>query len=368
MTPLRLARLLDGWSPTLAWTAVAAGAHPADRDHRFREAAAGQDPSAIHDHYLAHGVRVLLPSQPGYPATLEGDPGAPAVLAALGQPDVLDGRPTVAVVGTRSATPYGARMAANLGSDLAEAGVAVVSGLALGIDAAAHTGAVRAGGAPPVAVVGTGLAHPYPRQNRVLWQQVASTGVVFSEAALESPPRPGAFPARNRIIAALADVVVVVECHARGGSLYTVEAAARRSVPVCAVPGSVLSPASTGTNALLVEGCIPVRDAADVLTAVSLVRAGRGMATPTGDHRTRDLTGPSPRPGNLDRVERAIWEAVEATPTPVETVLLRTGLSVAAAAQVAGRLVAQGLLEGGAGWWARTGCGPNPPETRQSAT
>ena len=182
----------------------------------------------------------------------------------------------MAIVGTRSATPYGRQVASELGSDLAAAGVIVVSGLARGIDGAAHAGALRergAASAPPVAVVGTGLDIVYPATNRELWEAVASRGAILSEAGLGTKPHPGVFPARNRIIAALSDVVVVVESHRGGGSLYTAEAAARRSIPVCAVPGSVKSRASQGTNELLVDGCAPVRDAEDVLVAISLARA-----------------------------------------------------------------------------------------------
>jgi DNA processing protein len=261
----------------------------------------------------------------------------------------------VAVVGTRSATPYGAKVAAELGRRLADAEVVVVSGLALGIDAAAHSGALAAGpgAAPPVAVVGTGLDVVYPRQNRALWARVAASGVVLSEAALGTEARPLVFPARNRIIAALADVVVVVESHRAGGSLYTAEAAARRSIPVCAVPGSVFSAASAGTNELLAEGCVPVRDADDVLTAVALARQGRGKCGPAPPPAARRTSGPD-GPDPVDRVQRSVWEAVDDIPTSVETVLLRTDLSLAALTAAGQELVDRGLLKAGTGWWSRT--------------
>lgn len=353
MTPVRLARLLDGMRPAVAWAAVRAGAHPADPARRFAAAARQVDPDRVVCHYDEAGVAVLLAGRDGYPAALVGDPGAPAVLCASGDTTVLEARPAVAVVGTRSATPYGVKVAAELGRRLAAAEVVVVSGLARGIDAAAHSGALAAGpgAAPPVAVVGTGLDVPYPKENRVLWARVAAAGAVLSEAALGTRARPMVFPARNRIIAALADVVVVVESHRAGGSLYTAEAAARRSIPVCAVPGSVFSPASAGTNELLVDGCVPVRDADDVLAAVALVRQGRGMASPfppTGRRRAA-VEGPHP----ADRVQRSVWEAVDDTPTTVETVLLRTDLSLGALTAAGEALVEQGLLTAGAGWWSR---------------
>jgi DNA processing protein len=164
-------------------------------------------------------------------------------------------------------------------SVLAGQGVVVVSGLATGIDAAAHAGVVRGtdgSGAPPVAVAGTGLDVPYPSHQMGLWAEVASRGVIFSESALGTPSSPGTVWARSRVIAALSDVVVVVECHRNGESIHTVEAAARRSIPVCAVPGSVRSRASDGTNQLLVDGCAPVRDATDVIVALGLACVGRG--------------------------------------------------------------------------------------------
>jgi len=354
MTAVRLARLLDGLGPVLAWSAVGSGTHPGDPGRRFMAAARGIDPSDVAHRYAEARVQVLLPGRAGYPAALVGDPGAPAVLCASGDTSVLEARASVAIVGTRSATPYGTKVASELGRRLAESGVVVVSGLARGIDGAAHSGALAAGSgaAPPVAVVGTGLDVVYPKENRALWARVAEVGAVLSEAALGTVARPRVFPARNRIIAALSDVVVVVESHWDGGSLYTAEAAARRSIPVCAVPGSVHSRASSGTNQLLVDGCAPVRDADDVLAAVALVRQGRGMVGPTAPSRGRRGEG-EVQVGPDDRVQRSVWQAVDDTPTAVATVLLRTDLSLSALTAAGEELVEQGLLIAGAGWWSR---------------
>ena len=377
MTPVRLARLLAGRDPVEAWTALEAGAPGIDR--RFAGATRGVEPGRVAERYRRAGIDVLLPGDDAYPARLVGDPGAPAVLFAQGRPGALAGRRSVAVVGTRSATPYGHQVAAELGRDLASAGVTVVSGLARGIDGAAHVGALQGAGTdpgPPVAVVGTGPDVVYPASNATLWASVAERGAVLSESPLGTPPLPRAFPARNRIIAALADVVVVVECHHRGGSLHTAEAAARRGIPVGAVPGSVRSPASRGTNGLLVDGCIPIRDADDALVAVSLAAGGREAPAPVPQAgalvaaRGRDRPGrrpPDDRPGRRPHddgpscppppaagtPERAVLDAVDTEPTPVETVLLRTGLSVAAVAEAGHRLVASGHLGSGAGWWSR---------------
>ncbi len=368
MTPVRLAKLLDGWPPQLCFAAVRAGAHPADRGRRFATAARRTDIDELGGRYDRAGVSVLLPGSPGYPSMLVGDAGAPAVLFSVGDPTVLEGRPRVAIVGTRSATPYGRRVASELAGELAEAGLVVVSGLALGIDAAAHAGALRvdqAATAPPVAVVGTGLDVVYPTANQALWARVASEGAVLSEAPLGTPPLPRVFPARNRIIAACSDVVVVVECHSRGGSFHTVEAAARRSIPVCVVPGSVHSPASRGSNALLAEGCTPVRDATDVLVAVSLARAGRcrAVADP-GDGRggrgSKGAVGDADL--RLSTPQLAVWRAVEDTPVAFESILIRTGLSIAVVAKACDQLVTRGLLESGGGWWARADRGLLPSD------
>ncbi len=373
MTPARLVRVLDGFGPIVAFEALAAGTHPADRPRRFEVSARSTDLAAVAERYRSSGVRILWRDGYGYPRRLIGDRGEPAVLFALGDVDGCGERPSVAIVGTRSATPYGRAVAAELGGDLSAAGVAVVSGLATGVDAAAHTGVVRRDGSngPPIAVVGTGLDVVYPSSHADLWDQVASAGAVLSEAPLGTLPRPRVFPARNRIIAALADVVVVVECHHRGGSLYTAEAAARRGIPVGAVPGSVRSPASSGCNALIADGCFPVRDADDVLAALALARAdpvtpmvrgGRAAETtrrlPASSRPKRNgRSGRSSRPLPASLEERRVRDAVDDQPTVLETLLLRTGLSVSAVALACEELVARGELVAGPGWWARAGLG-----------
>lgn len=367
MSSARLSKLLDGVHPAAAWQSVKAGKHCADPGRRFLRSARAADVAEVADRYRRAGVRLLLRGETDYPSALLGDPTAPAVLFCTGEPSVLGSSAAVAIIGTRSATAYGRRVAAEMGVALAEEGVVVVSGLARGIDGAAHTGALRASSpaaARPAAVVGTGIDVVYPSSSADLWDRVARGGVILSESPLGTAPQPWVFPARNRIIAGLADVVVVVECHLSGGSLTTVEAAARRSVPVCVVPGSVHSPSSSGTNALLVEGCIPVRDATDVLVAVSLARAGR---TPqrigTGRNSRQpstvrprnepghELAGKKPTPTTEE--QRAVLEAVDETPTVFETILLRTNLPIAEAAQACEELVDTGLLTSGPGWWSR---------------
>src|SRR5947207_3064803 len=259
-SPARLRELLDRWRADRAWEMAG--------DRRV-------DVAMVWREYDAAGVAVHLLGTDGYPPELADDHEAPAVLFSVGDLSALDG-PRVAIIGSRRCTRYGRDVAFDLGRDLARAGVRVVSGLALGIDGAAHLGVLAAGGgaAPPVAVVGSGLDVVYPRAHARLWSQVAEAGVVLSEAPLGARPEAWRFPARNRILAALADVVVVVESRAKGGSFHTVQAADLRGVPVMAVPGPVRSPVSCYTNELLVTGSPPARDIDDVLVALDLI--GRG--------------------------------------------------------------------------------------------
>lgn len=359
--PRGLRALLDAGPPQEAWASVRRGAAVlGPRKARCAREAASVDVASVWRRHVDAGVAVSLRGGPGYPAALAPDPEAPAVLFALGDPTGLDHRPRAAVVGTRSATRYGLSVAAELGAGLAAAGVTVVSGLALGVDGAAHEGAVAAcrreprGAGPPVAVVAGGLGRPYPPQHAGLWHRVAACGAVVSEAPLGAADLAWRFPQRNRVIAALSEVVVVVECHARGGSLYTVSAAARRAVPVGAVPGSVRSPASAGTNALLADGCLVVRDLDDVLVALGLARAHHSDARPAGATGAAE-NGGRVAPADADAV--AVLDALGWERCTVDRLLERCGLGLGDCAAALERLAAAGLVHGDAGWWERSGSG-----------
>ena len=321
------ARLVARWRVAAAATDVAAGWHRASAC-----GARGND---------GGGTGVWLRGRPGYPDRLADDPDPPPLLCWRGEPTVLsDRRPTVAIVGTRRCTAYGVDVARDLGRYRTANGVIVVSGLALGIDGAAHEGALVAPeAAPPVGVVGSGLDVVYPARHRTLWRRVASAGLLVSEAPPGAAPEAWRFPRRNRILAALADVVVVVESHATGGSLSTVRAATERGITVMAVPGSVRSPSSAGTNRLLADGVAPVTDVQDVLVALSL----EGAAPPR------------PPRGPAEADDDPLLAAVDWTPTATEDVLRRTGLSVAEAATRLTRLEVQGLVRRRGGWWERVG-------------
>ncbi|HUW02182.1 MAG TPA: DNA-processing protein DprA [Acidimicrobiales bacterium] len=352
MGPARLRAVLVDRTPAEALAAVLGGDAPmapplgtvsprCSREllQRWRSEARGTDPHALLDAYAVAGYGVVMFGEAAYPARLQHDPDPPLLLSIDGDLGRLSDR-TVAIVGTRRCSRAGYDTAYRLGSDLAAAGVTVVSGLAAGIDAAAHRGAIDAHGAAPLAVAGTGLDVPYPRANRTLWRDVASAGALISEAPLGARADRWRFPARNRIIAAMAEVVIVVESPARGGSMHTVDEADARSIDVLAVPGPVMARNSEGTNALLHEGRGVVRDATDVLLAL-------GSTAPVAEPVASGLTGRSASEiAVLDAFE---WEAVTA-----DQLVLRTRLDVVEVCGILDRLVAAGEVVTRSGWYERT--------------
>jgi DNA processing protein len=346
--PRGLRTVLDGVEPETAWDTVAGG-HPADPRGAWRRGSGGIDVAEVWARHAAAGVGVHLRGDAGYPSRLDEDPDAPAVLFSLGDVAAVGRRAQVAVVGTRRPTRYGLGVAAGLGADLAVAGVSVVTGLDLGIDGAAHEGAcggwahAPGPGAPPVAVVPGGLGEPHPRRHERLWERVAACGAIVSEVPVGVRAERWRFPARNRIVAALVDVVVVVECHVHGASLLTARAALDRGTTVGAVPGSVGSPASAGTNALLAHGALVVRDAGDVLVAVGLRRGGDLGGAPGSPP-----VGTPPDPGR-----DAVLEALDWAPVSLDQVVRRAGLPLSRVLAALERLAADGLVRGGAGWWER---------------
>lgn len=237
---------------------------------RLRRDALALDAAAFLAAHEADGQRVVAYGDPGYPGRLLEDPAPPAVLFLRGSSEVLDA-PTVAIIGTRNATQLGRQMAARLAIDLADRGVSIASGLALGIDGAAHLALVdRQEGGAPIGVVATGLERAYPRRHQRLHRQVADRGLLVSESPIGSEPARWRFPARNRILAGLADAVVVVESRSAGGSMLTASEALARDRAVLAVPGHPTSAASAGTLDLIADGATPCRDVDDVLVALGL--------------------------------------------------------------------------------------------------
>ena len=326
-TPRRLARLLGKQDPAKVWKKVETGAMPKwvagdDLHDVWRDHARGTDLAAMAEQIESLDAWVTTPASVQHPPAVIGDIDPAPILFRLGRvPD--PGAPAVAIVGTRRCTPTGRSVAMELGSGLAAAGVTVVSGLALGIDGAAHRGALAADGAPVVGVVGSGVDVVYPRGNGDLWDAVSAAGTLLGEAPLGAEPEGWRFPARNRLLAALANVVVVVESKRAGGSMHTVEQAIRREVTVMAVPGSVRNPAAAGTNLLLSEGCPPACSTEDVLVALGLATAGAASGLV---QRARAGLDPADGPidtDSLDRLQKRLLELLDDGPVSLDALVLR---------------------------------------------
>jgi DNA processing protein len=223
----------------------------------------------------AMGGRMLFLGGPDYPPLLALLEDAPPAIAVLGDPAALGAR-AVALVGARNASANGQRMAEALAAELAAGGLVVVSGLARGVDTAAHRGALSAG--RTVAAVAGGLDRPYPPENAALQRRIAEQGAVVAEAPLGTAPQARHFPRRNRVIAGLSLGVVVVEAALRSGSLITARLAAEAGREVFAVPGSPLDPRARGSNHLLRQGATLTEGAADVLAGLPDHPAREGLA------------------------------------------------------------------------------------------
>lgn len=277
------------------------------------------------------GVEIVTPADDAYPPALLAAPGRPLALYVKGDASALS-KPAIALVGTRRATQYGRDVAGRLAYDLAKAGWSVVSGLALGIDAAAHRGALDAGGVT-VGVIGSGLDRFYPEENRELARDVAANGgAVVSEFAFGRPPDKETFPIRNHVVAALARGVVAVEAPERSGTLITTSIAADLGRTVMAVPGRVDSRMSAGCLRLIRDGAVLVRNADDVLEAMSELfpdAARRRRETREADEARESRPDPDTPPYSveeamvmlhLDDSGVSIDELVRLTKLPLERV------------------------------------------------
>lgn len=313
--------LLRGVGPR-TWRALLA-AHDGDPDAAARAhrdttdaawAAARRAARAALAQAAARGIGLHLPGDAAYPRALLDLPDPPVTLYTHGDAAALAGAPRVAIVGTRQYTPLGERITRRLVAALADAGALVVSGMARGIDTVAHAAALAAP-LPTTAVLGTGVDVPYPPQNAALYARIAAAGCVIAEPAPGTAATRGAFPRRNRIVAALADVVVVVEAGMQSGALITAGIAADLGRTVAAVPGSVEAPTAAGTNLLLRDGAHVLADPRDVLGLL-----GHPAPPPPAPQ-------PAAEPDALTDDERLVWRAL-ATPAPDADVLAeRAGLS-----------------------------------------
>ena len=257
-------------------------AYAADRDEhlverpsgrRFAEYAERFDAEGFQKRLSKSGVRWLARSDAAFPPLLAAIHDPPVGLFLRGDGDVaLLLQPTVAIVGARAVSPYGATVARMLGRDFAAAGLVVLSGLARGVDGEAHRGALDAGG-PTVAVLGCGIDRDYPASHATLARRIAADGLIVSEYAPGVAPAPWRFPARNRIVAGLCAAAVVVEARERSGALITADLALEEGRDVFAVPGEITSSVSAGSNGLLRLGAIPLTRPSDVLEHFGLDNA-----------------------------------------------------------------------------------------------
>lgn len=267
------------------------------------------------------GGNLLSPRDAAYPELLKQVAHPPPFLAVAGDLKLLD-TPMIAMVGTRRATITGKRVAARIGREIAEAGLSVVSGMALGIDAASHAGVFDASSATsgrPIGVLACGLDVIYPRANAGLFRRVLESGLLVSEFGIGTAPEKWRFPVRNRTIAGLALGVVVVEAHVTGGALSTAAAGREENREVMVVPGSVDNPAAEGITALLRDGAVPVASGRDAVMAVAGFDSGSNSLETSGlqGHETsRDLFAQIPL-GDLvmhllgDGVQRSAFEIAD---------------------------------------------------------
>ena len=266
----------------------------------------------------AEGIRMLLPSEEEYPERLKNIYDMPACLFVKG--DLPEDRvPSAAIIGARSCTAYGRQEAEYLGKMLAEAGVSVISGLALGVDGAAHRGVLAAGKVSvfgrPFAVLGSGIDICYPANHRRLYQEISQAGGIISEYGPGEPPTPTHFPVRNRIISGLADAVIVVEARKRSGSLITADLALEQGKEVFALPGRRTDPLSAGCNRLIQQGAAIVTEPEELLDFFRIKYKKTGK-----DHKN-SVNG-------LAKTEKMVYSFLDSTPKHVEVIMERCRLSV----------------------------------------
>ena len=307
---------------------------PDERVPQVRAELAAFEPDDVREISARALLEVLCPHAPAYPDALRELPDAPPVLWVRGGADrlteLLDG-PGVAVVGSRRPSSYGVEVAEELSRGLSSAGVTVVSGLALGIDAAAHRGALRAPSPRTIAVLGGGADVVYPRLNRRIYEQIAEAGVILSESPPGRRPFRWTFPARNRIMAAITAMTLVVEAADPSGSLITAQFAADFGRGVAAVPGRVTAANAAGSNRLLRDGAAVIRSAADALDELFGIGGAARLEAATAETDA------------LDDEERAVLDAIERGVDPA-AIAIEADLDAARVRVVLGMLEARGAI------------------------
>jgi DNA processing protein len=278
---------------------------------------------------------LLRLGQPDYPERLAVLPGAPPLLFVVGDPEVLR-QPALAIVGSRNPSGNGRRTATDFAADLIRYGLVVTSGLAVGIDAAAHRGALAAGGLS-VAVCGTGLDTVYPRSHARLAEELAAEGALISEWPPGTPALPAHFPRRNRIISGLTLGTLVVEAALRSGSLITARLAAEQGREVFAIPGSIDNPLARGCHALIRQGAKLVESAADILEELPAQ-----IATPRPEHSGQASPDPIPSP---DPERQALLDALGHGSASLDELVERAGLTPQTLSSMLLTMELQGLVE-----------------------
>ena len=274
----------------------------------------------------AAGARVLAYGSADYPSRLRELPDPPPLLFARGALEWMAGGPVVAIVGTRGATAYGERVTREIAGQLARGGALVISGMARGIDAAAHHGALESGGRT-AAVLGTGIDIAYPAAHRALHAEIGAHGLLLAEQPPGEKASGGSFPERNRIIAALAELVIVIEAPVKSGALITAKHALELGRTIATVPGPIDSPQSAGSNELLRDGAHCIASAADALALAGLTAPPRAPA--------RDVEGP----------DRVVWDALGRGALDLDTLASTTALPAREVLAAVTRLELSGAVE-----------------------
>lgn len=319
--PIRVRRLLEALGDPAAILGAAKdrlmrvdgiGEETAKILHSWQDHA---DPIAEIREATARGISIVTQDNADYPAPLRNAYDPPLLLYVWGKLEPRD-RHAISIVGSRRTTLYGTQATKKLSYQLAQAGFTIVSGLARGIDTAAHEAAVAANGRT-IAVVGSGLAQLYPPENLVLAEKIASGfGAVVSEFPLNTPPDKQTFPMRNRIVAAWARAVLVTECPAWSGSLITANLASEYGKPIFAVPGPIDKPTSAGCNQLIRDGATLVADVSHILDDLGELPFARQPSA----------AEPAAEIPELPEEEAAVFAAVSADESPVDRIIDRSGL------------------------------------------
>ena len=286
------------------------------------------------------GAEVLIPGDGDYPTLLHHIPDPPPVLFVLGDQTLLT-RPAAAVVGSRDHSTYGATACRQIAGAAARSGIVIVSGMARGLDAVAHTAALDAGGTT-IGVLGNGPGVIYPAANRKLYERVAAHGVLLSEFPPGERPNAGSFPRRNRLISGLSRVTVVVEAAVGSGALITAGSALDQGREVMAVPGNITSPVSVGTNRLIRDGATPLLEPADLLQHYPELAQNR---VETSSVRA----GPPPLPETLSAAERELAELIGGQTLHPDELAGRTGRAIEEVLSTLCTLEIAGVVEQGPG-------------------